>query len=39
VAGPSREDAAPAFQSMNSIPIPWVETIDISNAMAFLCSD
>jgi SDR family mycofactocin-dependent oxidoreductase len=39
VAGPSREDAAPAFQSMNSIPVPWVETVDISNAMAFLCSD
>jgi SDR family mycofactocin-dependent oxidoreductase len=39
VAGPSREDAAPAFRSMNSIPIPWVETVDISNAMAFLCSD
>ena len=24
---------------MNSIPIPWVETVDISNAMAFRCSD
>ncbi|MFD1653286.1 hypothetical protein [Pseudonocardia alaniniphila] len=24
---------------MSSVPIPWVETADISNAMAFLCSD
>jgi SDR family mycofactocin-dependent oxidoreductase len=39
VAAPSREDAAPAFQSLNAIPVPWVETVDISNAMAFLCSD
>ncbi|MCU1662913.1 MAG: 3-ketoacyl-ACP reductase [Pseudonocardia sp.] len=39
MAEPSREDAAPAFQSLNAIPVPWVETVDISNAMAFLCSD
>lgn len=38
-AHPTRADAAPAFQTMNAIPVPWVETIDISNAMAFLCSD
>jgi NAD(P)-dependent dehydrogenase (short-subunit alcohol dehydrogenase family) len=36
---PTREDAAPAFQGLNAIPIPWVEPQDISNAMAFLCSD
>jgi len=36
---PTREDAAPAFQGLNAIPVPWVETSDISNAMAFLCSD
>jgi NAD(P)-dependent dehydrogenase (short-subunit alcohol dehydrogenase family) len=24
---------------MNSIPIPWFESVDISNAMALLCSD
>jgi SDR family mycofactocin-dependent oxidoreductase len=35
----AKEDAATAFQSLNTIPVPWVETIDISNAMAFLCSD
>lgn len=36
---PTREDAAPAFQTLNAIPVPWVEPIDISNTMAFLCSD
>ena len=36
---PTRDDAAPAFQTLNAIPVPWVESIDISNAMAFLCSD
>ena len=36
---PTQEDAMPGFQSLNPIPIPWVEPIDISNAMAFLCSD
>ncbi|GAA5134490.1 mycofactocin-coupled SDR family oxidoreductase [Pseudonocardia adelaidensis] len=36
---PTREDAAPAFQGLNAIPVPWVEPGDVSNAMAFLCSD
>jgi SDR family mycofactocin-dependent oxidoreductase len=36
---PTLDDALPAFASMNAIPVPWVEPIDISNAMAFLCSD
>lgn len=36
---PTREDAAPAFQSLNAIPVPWIEPVDISNAMVFLCSD
>jgi SDR family mycofactocin-dependent oxidoreductase len=36
---PTQEDAIPGFQSLNPIPIPWVEPVDISNAMAFLCSD
>jgi SDR family mycofactocin-dependent oxidoreductase len=39
VENPTREDAAPAFQSLNPIPVPWVEPVDISNAMVFLCSD
>lgn len=36
---PTREEAAGAFQTLNAIPIPWVEPKDISNAMVFLCSD
>jgi SDR family mycofactocin-dependent oxidoreductase len=36
---PTREDAVPAFQALNAIPVPWVEPGDISDAMAFLCSD
>lgn len=36
---PTREDFAPASQSMNALPIPWVEAVDISNAVLFLASD
>lgn len=36
---PTREDAEPAFRAMNVIPVPWVEPSDVSDAMAFLCSD
>jgi (+)-trans-carveol dehydrogenase len=35
----TREDAAEAFQSLNALPIPWVEPVDISNAVLFLASD
>jgi (+)-trans-carveol dehydrogenase len=36
---PTRDDAAPIMQSMNALPIPWVEPVDISNAVLFLASD
>ncbi len=36
---PTPEEAAAAFQTLNAIPVPWVETADISNTMMFLCSD
>ena len=36
---PTLADAAPFYQVMHAIPVPWVESIDISNAMVFLCSD
>ncbi|MEU7812804.1 mycofactocin-coupled SDR family oxidoreductase [Pseudonocardia sp. NPDC049154] len=36
---PTREDFAPASQSMNALPIPWVEPVDVSNALLFLASD
>lgn len=35
----SREEAADAFQTMNALPIPWVEARDISNAVLWLASD
>jgi SDR family mycofactocin-dependent oxidoreductase len=36
---PTREEAAQVQQSMQALPIPWVESIDISNALLFLASD
>jgi SDR family mycofactocin-dependent oxidoreductase len=36
---PTREDAEPAFYSQQPMPIPYVEPIDISNAVLFLASD
>jgi (+)-trans-carveol dehydrogenase len=39
VAKPTREDVAPVLQALNVLPIPWVESRDISNAVLFLASD
>jgi NAD(P)-dependent dehydrogenase (short-subunit alcohol dehydrogenase family) len=39
VEHPTREQAAEAFRSTHSLPIPWVEPIDISNAVLWLASD
>ena len=36
---PTLADVAPFYQTMHAIPVPWVESVDISNAMVFLCSD
>ncbi|MGY1593519.1 mycofactocin-coupled SDR family oxidoreductase [Geodermatophilus sp. SYSU D00708] len=36
---PSRETAAPVFESTNALPVPWVDPVDISNAVLFLVSD
>ncbi|MGD9795123.1 MAG: mycofactocin-coupled SDR family oxidoreductase [Acidimicrobiia bacterium] len=36
---PTIDDATPMFQGLNALPIPWVEAIDISNAVLFLASD
>jgi SDR family mycofactocin-dependent oxidoreductase len=35
----TREEVLPAFRATNALPIPWVEPIDISNAVLFLASD
>ncbi len=39
VENPTVEDFAVASQTMNALPIPWVEPVDISNALLFLASD
>jgi (+)-trans-carveol dehydrogenase len=39
VADPTREMSAPIFESLNALPIAWVEPRDISNAVLFLASD
>ena len=36
---PSREDFAAAAAPMNALPVPWIEPIDVSNALLFLASD
>jgi SDR family mycofactocin-dependent oxidoreductase len=36
---PTREDVEPIFTSMHSLPVAWVEPVDISNALLFLASD
>jgi (+)-trans-carveol dehydrogenase len=33
------DDVAPVFQAANALPIPWVESVDITNAVVFLASD
>jgi SDR family mycofactocin-dependent oxidoreductase len=38
-AHPTKEDFAEAALVMNALPIPWVEPVDISNAVLFLASD
>jgi (+)-trans-carveol dehydrogenase len=35
----TRQDFESASQEMNALPIPWVEAVDISNAVLFLASD
>jgi (+)-trans-carveol dehydrogenase len=35
----TREEVAPVLQAGNALPIPWVESVDISNAVLFLASD
>jgi SDR family mycofactocin-dependent oxidoreductase len=37
--GATREEAQAEFQGVNALPIPWVEAVDISNAVLYLASD
>ncbi|UNX54218.1 mycofactocin-coupled SDR family oxidoreductase [Georgenia sp. TF02-10] len=36
---PGKEDLREVMLGMNALPVPWVEAIDISNALLFLASD
>jgi SDR family mycofactocin-dependent oxidoreductase len=36
---PGPDDIAPVSQSMHTLPVPWLEPIDVSNAVLFLASD
>jgi SDR family mycofactocin-dependent oxidoreductase len=35
----TKDALAPRFQAMNVLPVPWVEAVDISNAVLWLASD
>jgi SDR family mycofactocin-dependent oxidoreductase len=39
IESPRLADAVPAFTRYNLLPVPWVESIDVSNAVLFLASD
>ena len=39
VENPGREEMSEAASAMNVLPLPWVEAVDISNALLFLASD
>ncbi|OBK48191.1 mycofactocin-coupled SDR family oxidoreductase [Mycobacterium sp. 1081908.1] len=36
---PSAEDAAEVLKARHLLPVPWIEPVDVSNAVAFLASD
>jgi (+)-trans-carveol dehydrogenase len=36
---PGRDDVRAGFAEMNLLPIPWVDPVDVSNAIVWLCSD
>ena len=39
LADPGPEDFAPVSQTLHTLPVPWVEPEDVSNAVLFLASD
>jgi (+)-trans-carveol dehydrogenase len=39
LANPGADDMAPICQLFHTLPIPWVDAVDISNAVLFLASD
>ncbi|MBB6378715.1 SDR family mycofactocin-dependent oxidoreductase [Pseudonocardia eucalypti] len=39
VENPTKEAASELMKAMNALPVPWVESVDISNAVLYLASD
>ena len=39
VEHPTQAQAAEVFATTNALPVPWVQPVDISNAVLFLASD
>jgi NAD(P)-dependent dehydrogenase (short-subunit alcohol dehydrogenase family) len=39
ITNPTRDDVVPGFTSLNALPIPWVETRDISEGMLYLAAE
>ena len=39
VEHPTQEQAAEAFRPTNALPVPWVDSIDVSHAVVYLASD
>ncbi|MEX5720600.1 mycofactocin-coupled SDR family oxidoreductase [Geodermatophilus maliterrae] len=35
----TQDDVAPLFQGLNAMPVPWIESADVSNAILWLVSD
>ena len=36
---PGRDDFAPVFEKMSMLGVPWIDAVDVSNALLFLSSD
>jgi SDR family mycofactocin-dependent oxidoreductase len=36
---PTRDDAAVAYQSLNALPVAWIDSVEVSHAVLFLASD
>jgi len=39
LAAPGRDDVVELFRSFHSLPVPWIDPVDVSEAVAFLASD
>lgn len=39
IENPGVDDVRPAFQSLNALPVPWIESNDVSDAVVWLASD